>query len=161
MRSSADQGPGLTRFQVQVAQLFSGLRGPAARQRDILPTPDRWPARTPRRSGSGRHPRSPSNIEHHRSHAEPGRPDGGQGDALFNRAAARDFVDVFVLCERFGKELLLTWAGDADRGFDLTVFASMLDMLDRFDDESLSLDPAVDPAQVRQFCYSWAEELRS
>ena len=38
--------------------------------------------------------------------------------ALFGRAEARDFVDVFLLARRFGTPAMLEWAGEKDKGFD-------------------------------------------
>lgn len=38
--------------------------------------------------------------------------------ALFDRAAARDFVDVYLLAQRFGKEVLLARAAQIDAGFN-------------------------------------------
>ena len=38
--------------------------------------------------------------------------------ALFGRAEARDFVDVFFLARRFGIRAMLDWAGEKDPGFD-------------------------------------------
>ncbi len=81
--------------------------------------------------------------------------------ALFNRAAARDFLDVYVLSRTFDRDLLLHRARDVDRGFDEEVFAQMLDMLDRYSDDDLGLDPAVDAGEVRQFFAGWAQQLRS
>ncbi len=49
--------------------------------------------------------------------------------ALFDRAAARDFVDVFTLNSSFGKIELLRLAAEVDAGFDLRVFGDMIDML--------------------------------
>lgn len=46
--------------------------------------------------------------------------------ALFGRAAPRDFVDVYVLAERFGIDTMLSWAREKDRGFDDLIFAEML-----------------------------------
>src|SRR5690348_1306281 len=39
--------------------------------------------------------------------------------ALFDRAAARDFADVYVLAHRFGKDVLLARAAQIDAGFDV------------------------------------------
>jgi predicted nucleotidyltransferase component of viral defense system len=44
--------------------------------------------------------------------------------ALFDRAAARDFSDVYVLARRFGKDALMTRATQIDAGFDITVLAT-------------------------------------
>lgn len=51
--------------------------------------------------------------------------------ALFGRAEARDFVDVYVLASRYGQERLLELAASVDRGFDVQVFADMLGSLAR------------------------------
>lgn len=54
--------------------------------------------------------------------------------ALFDRAAARDFVDVFMLSSSFGKDELLSLAAEVDAGFDPQVLADMIDMLSRYTD---------------------------
>jgi hypothetical protein len=46
--------------------------------------------------------------------------------ALFDRAEARDFTDVYVLAHRYPKTLLLARAAEVDLGFDLHVFGDML-----------------------------------
>jgi predicted nucleotidyltransferase component of viral defense system len=51
--------------------------------------------------------------------------------ALFDRAAARDFADVYTLPARFGKPLLLARATEIDLGFNRHIFADMLRTLDR------------------------------
>lgn len=60
--------------------------------------------------------------------------------ALFDRAAARDFVDVYSLARRFGKPVLLAQAATIDLGFDTHVLAAMIDHLDSYTDVDLSLD---------------------
>jgi hypothetical protein len=40
--------------------------------------------------------------------------------ALFGRAEPRDFTDVYALARRYGRDTLLAWAADSDRGFDRT-----------------------------------------
>lgn len=50
--------------------------------------------------------------------------------ALFDRAEARDYTDVYELVQRFGKDELLALAAEVDLGFDLRVFAQMLTTLD-------------------------------
>lgn len=81
--------------------------------------------------------------------------------ALFNRAAARDFLDVYVLSRTFDKGLMLQRAWEVDHGFSEVVFAQMLEMLNRYSDFDLGLDPTLDPVQVRNFFASWAQQLRS
>lgn len=78
--------------------------------------------------------------------------------ALFGRAEARDFADVFVLAQRFSKQLLLTQAQQIDPGFDRLVLAQMLTTLDRFSDEELPAEPEL-VATMRGFFAAWAVEL--
>ena len=80
--------------------------------------------------------------------------------ALFDRAAARDFADVFVLAERFGKSVILERAEEIDRGFDRQILAEMLRTIGRFTDEELSVAPS-QPATVRSFFDQWADELQA
>lgn len=79
--------------------------------------------------------------------------------ALFDRFAARDFVDVFALSNTYGKADLLTWARELNPGFDLPYFIEALDALPRYTDVDLSLG-TVDVAAVRTFFSEWAAELR-
>lgn len=78
--------------------------------------------------------------------------------ALFDRAEARDFADVFVLAQRFSRELLLERAAEIDLGLDVRVLAVMLRTLDRFTDEELPIDTE-DVATMRAFFRDWADEL--
>jgi len=57
--------------------------------------------------------------------------------APFDRAAARDFADVYVLAHRFGKEVLLARAAQIDSGFDAKVLAGMFATLDQFTDDEI------------------------
>ncbi len=79
--------------------------------------------------------------------------------ALFDRFAARDFVDVFALSRTYSKADLLTWAGEINPGFDLPYFVEALDSLPRYADLDLSLGE-VDVAALRAFFSEWADELR-
>ena len=45
--------------------------------------------------------------------------------AVFGRAEARDFVDLYALEQFFKLEDLFAFAAEKDRGFDLAVFADM------------------------------------
>ena len=78
--------------------------------------------------------------------------------ALFDRAEARDFADVYVLAQRFGRELLLARAAEIDLGFDHRVLASMMRTLDRFTDDELPIG-AEDIQVIRAFFRHWADEL--
>jgi len=80
--------------------------------------------------------------------------------ALFDRAEARDFADVFVLAARFNREDLLTWASSVDAGFDREVFVQMVATLARFADDDLPVPDGQAPA-VRAFFAQWAADLRA
>ena len=78
--------------------------------------------------------------------------------ALFGRAEARDFADVYVLAKRFGKGALIEQAAAMDAGFALDVLAQMMGTLARFaDDEPPLRNEGADA--VRAFFDSWASEL--
>ncbi|MGL5930345.1 MAG: nucleotidyl transferase AbiEii/AbiGii toxin family protein [Dermatophilaceae bacterium] len=80
--------------------------------------------------------------------------------ALYDRAAARDFVDVHALVGRFGTQPLLDMAADVDPGLDLDVLADMFDTIARYDDGALALGPNSDPTALRSFFARWAGELK-
>jgi hypothetical protein len=78
--------------------------------------------------------------------------------ALFDRAEARDFADVFVLAKRYHVDLILERAAQIDPGFDTTILATMLGSLARFDDSDIPVpDHAV--AELRQFFRHWQQQL--
>lgn len=79
--------------------------------------------------------------------------------ALFDRAAARDFADVYVLARRFGKDVLLARAAQIDAGFDTTVLAGMIATLERFTDSEIPLPDGLTPAELRAFYATWRLEL--
>ena len=82
--------------------------------------------------------------------------------ALFDRAAARDFVDVYALGRRFSKTELLELAREVDSGFDVRVFIDMLRHLARYGDVDLALgDVDVDIAALRAFFQQWITELEA
>jgi len=78
--------------------------------------------------------------------------------ALFSRAEARDFADVYVLAQRFDRATLLQRAHEVDPGFDRVVLAEMMSTLDRFDDNELPIGSA-DVTAVRTFFADWARKL--
>jgi hypothetical protein len=80
--------------------------------------------------------------------------------ALFGRAEARDFADVYELARAYDTTTLITRAAGLDDGFDLDVFASMLDALARFTDDDIPV-PSADVADLRAFFAQWAAELRT
>jgi len=80
--------------------------------------------------------------------------------ALFGRAEARDFADVYTLARRFGKAALLARAQALDAGFDTRVLGQMMGTLGRFADDEVPLPPG-DLALAKDFFDEWAAELRS
>jgi len=78
--------------------------------------------------------------------------------ALFDRAEARDFADVYVLLQTYTKSQLLSWANDIDAGFDTAVLAEQLGTLRRFLDSDLPVERAA-TTQLRQFFEDWRHEL--
>lgn len=78
--------------------------------------------------------------------------------ALFGRAEARDFADVFVLAQRFGREALLDTAAVVDPGFDRVVIAQMMRTIDRFADDEIPLS-ADAVSGVREYFAEWSEDL--
>ena len=89
----------------------------------------------------------------------------GKMDALYNRAAARDFIDIdaAITRGRYTPEQLCILASEADAGFDRQFFAQMLGAIGRFDDQDF-LDYGLEPNQVaamRGRFRAWQAELRS
>ncbi|MGV9297001.1 nucleotidyl transferase AbiEii/AbiGii toxin family protein [Amycolatopsis sp. NPDC003676] len=80
--------------------------------------------------------------------------------ALFDRAEARDFTDVYALSATYPKDLLLALAAQQDPGFDTAVFRDMLASLSRFGDRDLPITLAEVPA-LRSFFATWSAELTS
>jgi Nucleotidyl transferase AbiEii toxin, Type IV TA system len=79
--------------------------------------------------------------------------------ALFDRAAARDFADVYVLVRRFGKDVMMARAMQIDAGFDIKVLADMIATLDRFTDDELPVPDDSSAAELRAFYAAWHSEL--
>jgi hypothetical protein len=79
--------------------------------------------------------------------------------ALFDRAAARDFADVYVLAHRFGGDVLLARAAQIDAGFDANVLADMITTLDRFTDDEIPVPDGSSAADLRAFYATWRSEL--
>ena len=80
--------------------------------------------------------------------------------ALFDRAEARDFADVYVLLQIYTKSQLLALAKDIDAGFDPGVLAEQLGTLRRFLDSDLPEESA-SAEQLREFFDVWGHELRA
>ena len=79
--------------------------------------------------------------------------------ALFDRAAARDFVDVRLLAQRFGKDVLLARAAQIDAGFDTRILADMIVTLDRFADDEIPVPDGLSVSELRAFYVAWRSEL--
>lgn len=79
--------------------------------------------------------------------------------ALFDRAAARDFADVYTLVHRFGKDVLLARAARIDAGFDARVLADMMATLDRFTDSEIPVSDGTSVSDLRAFYATWRLEL--
>jgi hypothetical protein len=75
----------------------------------------------------------------------------GKMDALYNRAAARDFLDIdaAISSGRYSMEALCRLAEAADEGFDRALFARMLSQIDRLDDDDFA-DYGLDTAKVTE-----------
>lgn len=73
----------------------------------------------------------------------------GKMDALYNRAAARDFLDIdaAITSGRYTLDQLCDLAHAADDGFDRAMFAAMLRHVDRFDDEDFT-DYGLTPNEI-------------
>ena len=78
--------------------------------------------------------------------------------ALFDRAEARDFADVFVLARRFDLDLMLARAGEVEQGLDRLVLASMIRSISRFSDDELPINPG-EVSELRTFFARWADQL--
>lgn len=79
--------------------------------------------------------------------------------ALFDRAEARDFADVFMLAQRYDTDLLAHRAAQIDPGFDPAALASMIGSLNRFTDEELPISSG-EVAALRDFFYRWQRRLK-
>jgi len=62
--------------------------------------------------------------------------------ALFGRAQARDFVDVYFLARRFGIDEMIRWAPEKDAGFDEYLLAEGLGSIARFPRQEFDVDDA-------------------
>ena len=78
--------------------------------------------------------------------------------ALFGRAEARDFVDVYAICRRFDRDELLKAASDSDGGFEMQVFAQMMKSHRRLRDEDFPSAP-VPLVDLRGYFDDWADNL--
>jgi hypothetical protein len=80
--------------------------------------------------------------------------------ALFDRAEARDFADVYILAQRYTPELLIRQAADIDPGFDSAVLATMIGTLARFTDDEIPIATHL-ITDLREFFHRWQAQLRA
>jgi predicted nucleotidyltransferase component of viral defense system len=79
--------------------------------------------------------------------------------ALFDRAAARDFVDIHTLSSQFDLDRLVEVATRIDPGFDQVVLAEMLESVQRYSDDDLA-DLGAEASALRDFTMQWCNRLR-
>lgn len=78
--------------------------------------------------------------------------------ALFGRAEARDFVDVFFLSDVFSQQELESLAGEIDLGITRLELAQMMRTINRFKDEDFPID-SHNVTRLRDFFHQWARQL--
>lgn len=78
--------------------------------------------------------------------------------ALFGRAEPRDYIDIYVLNQRFNREDSLGRAAEADQGFNQDVFAQALRAHRRIRDADFP-DIGTPIEEIRTYFDSWADEL--
>jgi hypothetical protein len=87
----------------------------------------------------------------------------GKVDALYNRAAARDFLDIdaAISSGQYTLQRLCELAEAANAGFNRAIFADMLRMIDRLDDEQFTAYGATlaRVAELRTRVPEWCAEL--
>ncbi len=79
--------------------------------------------------------------------------------ALFDRAEARDFADVYQLAKSFDRDLLLDRVAVLDQGFTPALLAESINSLSRFQDHEIPATPAELPG-LRDFFSTWLKQLR-
>lgn len=78
--------------------------------------------------------------------------------ALFDRAEARDFADIYALRTTFEKSTLLARASELDDGFDVAMFAMMIRAVRRFAPEDFHPVEDEFPA-IALYFFEWADEI--
>ena len=79
--------------------------------------------------------------------------------ALFDRAEARDFADVYALAQRYDKSRLVAAARAVDPGVESAMLATAFGTLDRFADTDIPISRG-DVPRLRGFFAEWASTLR-
>ena len=78
--------------------------------------------------------------------------------ALFDRAEARDFVDVYVLSMKFGNEKIFDAAAQIEVSLNKQILARMMNALERFSDDELPIDRS-EVGALRKHFANWVKEL--
>lgn len=78
--------------------------------------------------------------------------------ALFDRAAPRDFADVYRLTARFGRRAVVEMAFEIDPGFDVDYLAVALDRAQVLGDDDFPIAPTDIPA-LRSWATDWARAI--
>lgn len=78
--------------------------------------------------------------------------------ALFDRAEARDFVDVYVLSKKFGNQKMFDAATQIEVSLNKQILARMMNALDRFSDDELPIDHS-EVGTLRKYFANWAKDL--
>ena len=78
--------------------------------------------------------------------------------ALFDRALARDFIDVYVLAKHFSPDSMISMAQMIDPGFDSVALCEMLATIERFEDQKLS-GSGIDIEELREFFTNWHSSI--
>jgi Nucleotidyl transferase AbiEii toxin, Type IV TA system len=80
--------------------------------------------------------------------------------ALFDRAAPRDFADVYRLTSRFGQASVVDMATEIDPGFDDTYLAVTLDRAQQLRDNDFPIKQG-EIAALRTWAAEWAQSIRN
>jgi hypothetical protein len=79
--------------------------------------------------------------------------------ALFTRAAARDFLDVYALSGRYGFERICELAAQKDPGFHLEALADALGAMARLPRQAFDVDDRT-LEELRRTVTEWRVEVR-
>jgi hypothetical protein len=74
--------------------------------------------------------------------------------ALFDRALARDFIDVYALAKHYSLESMISMARTIDSGFDPVALSELLVTIERFEDQDLK-GQGIDALEIREFFSDW------
>ena len=78
--------------------------------------------------------------------------------ALFDRAAPRDFADVYRLTNRFGRDAVVDMAREIDPGFDVAYLAHALDRANSIRNDDVPIE-AVEMEALRRWATAWGRSI--